>query len=138
MNFTPYLHFQGNCAEAMTAYADIFGGTLELSRFCEIPDCPPEFQGCDLVLHAMLTTPTATLLASDYPPGAAGEVGEAQKAVSISYDAPDLAKARALFDRLVQGGVEIMPFAATFWSPDFGMVQDRFGTHWMISVPRSA
>jgi PhnB protein len=27
-----------------------------------------------------------------------------------------------------------MPLAATFWSPAFGMVTDRFGTRWMISV----
>ena len=27
-----------------------------------------------------------------------------------------------------------MPLAKTFWSPRFGMVADRFGVSWMISV----
>jgi PhnB protein len=27
-----------------------------------------------------------------------------------------------------------MPLAKTFWSPRFGMVTDRFGIMWMISV----
>ena len=27
MSFDPYLHFQGNCRDAMTAYHAIFGGT---------------------------------------------------------------------------------------------------------------
>jgi PhnB protein len=27
-----------------------------------------------------------------------------------------------------------MPFAATFWSPGFGMVTDRFGIPWMVNV----
>ena len=27
-----------------------------------------------------------------------------------------------------------MPFGATFWSPGFGMVTDRFGTPWMVNV----
>ena len=27
-----------------------------------------------------------------------------------------------------------MPLAKTFWSPLFGMVVDRFGVSWMISV----
>ena len=30
-----------------------------------------------------------------------------------------------------------MPFAATFWSPGFGMVKDRFGTPWMVNVPQT-
>jgi len=28
-----------------------------------------------------------------------------------------------------------MPLTKTFWSPRFGMVQDRFGVGWMVSVP---
>jgi PhnB protein len=27
-----------------------------------------------------------------------------------------------------------MPLAKTFWSPRFGMVQDRFGVSWMVNV----
>jgi PhnB protein len=27
-----------------------------------------------------------------------------------------------------------MPLSKTFWSPCFGMVEDRFGIGWMISV----
>jgi PhnB protein len=27
-----------------------------------------------------------------------------------------------------------MPIGPTFWSPCFGMVTDRFGVHWMITV----
>ena len=27
-----------------------------------------------------------------------------------------------------------MPYAATFWSPGFGMVTDRFGTPWMLNT----
>ena len=34
-----------------------------------------------------------------------------------------------------EGGAEIMGFQPTFWSDGFGMVKDRFGTHWMVSAP---
>ena len=27
-----------------------------------------------------------------------------------------------------------MPWGATFFAPGFGMVRDRFGTHWMVMV----
>jgi PhnB protein len=36
---------------------------------------------------------------------------------------------------LADGGQVRMPLAKTFWSPRFGMVADRFGIGWMISVP---
>jgi len=35
---------------------------------------------------------------------------------------------------LAEGGQVQMPLTKTFWSPRFGMVSDRFGVGWMISV----
>ncbi|HLH54515.1 MAG TPA: VOC family protein, partial [Verrucomicrobiae bacterium] len=31
-----------------------------------------------------------------------------------------------------------MPLSKTFWSPRFGMLTDRFGIGWMISVMHAA
>lgn len=135
MTFKPYIHFQGNCAEALTFYAEVFGAELTLFRYRDMPDAPPDFADCDLVMNAELVAGAHSLYASDFPPG---ETGDPQQALSISHDAPDLAQAQAIFDRLTEGGTVIMPFEATFWSPGFGMLKDRFGTHWMISVPDPA
>jgi PhnB protein len=33
-----------------------------------------------------------------------------------------------------RGGQVQMPLGKTFWSPRFGMVADRFGVGWMVSV----
>ena len=33
----PYLHFNGNCEEAMNFYKVVFGGELDLKRFGEMP-----------------------------------------------------------------------------------------------------
>jgi PhnB protein len=38
------------------------------------------------------------------------------------------------FNALADGGQVQMPLAKTFWSPRFGMVTDRFGLCWMVSV----
>jgi PhnB protein len=132
MSFDPYLHFQGTCREAMTTYQQIFGGTLEISRYGEAPDAAPEQRDSPLVMHAALTLGGRMLLASDFPPGFAGE---AQQAVTISHIAGSAAEGQHLFDRLAEGGVVLMPYAPTFWSDGFGMVKDRFGTHWMVSAP---
>jgi len=38
------------------------------------------------------------------------------------------------FAALANGGQVRMPLAKTFYSPRFGMVEDRFGVWWMIIV----
>jgi len=133
MGFEPYLHFQGNCAEAMAFYAKLFGASdLFIQRYREMPDAPAELAGSDLVMHSALVAGGMVLMAADFPPGVEGEP---QKGVSISRSAPDLASAHRLFDALAAGGTVTMPIQPTFWSTGYGMVRDRFGTHWMISGP---
>ena len=127
----PYIHFQGNCAEALAAYAEIFGGTgLQIMRYADAPGLPDEMKS-DRVIHGQLTIDDGTLMASDYP---AGMEGDPQKAVSVMQSAPDVDTARRWFDRLADGGEVVQSFAPSFFSPGFGMVKDRFGTHWMISA----
>jgi len=43
-------------------------------------------------------------------------------------------EANEVFAALADGGQVVMPLAKTFWSPRFGMVTDRFGLGWMITV----
>ena len=44
MAFDPYLHFQGNCAEAMQWYAGLFGGDLFIMRLTRHPTCRRKWQ----------------------------------------------------------------------------------------------
>lgn len=132
MSFDPYIHFTGTCRQAMTAYQKIFGGSLEFSPYAEAPDATPEAKASDRIMHASLTMNGRLLLASDFPPGFPGE---AQQSVSISHIAPSADEGRRLFGLLSEGGVVVMDYAPTFWSDGFGMVKDRFGTHWMVSAP---
>ena len=42
-----------------------------------------------------------------------------------------------VFAALSKGGLVTMPLTKTFWSPRFGMLTDRFGLSWMVSVAGS-
>jgi PhnB protein len=44
------------------------------------------------------------------------------------------AEAERAFTTLSDGGQVRMPLTKTFWSPRFGMLADRFGIGWMVSV----
>jgi PhnB protein len=52
----------------------------------------------------------------------------------LSRSVPSEAKADRAFNALADGGQVKMPLTKTFWSPRFGMLEDRFGIGWMINV----
>lgn len=134
----PYIHFQGNCAEAMAYYQALFGGTdLRMMKYDDMkhddgspmPDNPMTAKS-NRIMHAQMNVMGAMLMASDFP---AGVEGDPQQAVSIMLAPDTVTEARRLFDGLKEGGV-IHEFGPTFWSKGFGMAKDRFGTHWIIGA----
>lgn len=128
----PYIHFQGQCAEALAFYAEVFGGTnLQTMRYADGPEAPPAWKESSRIMHGQVTIYDGTLMASDYPPGMEGD---GQRGFSVMQSAPDVTEAERVFSLLARDGIVIDPFKPTFFSPGFGMVQDRFGTHWIISA----
>jgi PhnB protein len=53
----------------------------------------------------------------------------------VSVVANDKAEADRVFASLSKGGEVTMPLANAPWGPYFGMCVDRFGVHWMVSLP---
>lgn len=135
MPIEPYLFFNGRCDEAIDFYRQVFGAELLMRMsFKENPDPPPPGElppGLDdKVMHASLRIGDATVMMSD----GMGTGGCEFRGFSLSHALPDETAARAVFERLCDGGQVTMPMGRTFWSPCFGMVSDRFGVGWMISV----
>ena len=136
--FIPYLNFPGTCGAAFAFYGEVFGGTPVVMRFRDAPreGMPPLPEDrLDWAVHARLDCADGTLMASDAPPEFGGKP---QAGVHVSLTRPDPDSARALFERLAEGGEVQMPFGETFFSKGFGMCRDRFGTHWMVTLPDEA
>jgi PhnB protein len=135
MAIAPYLFFEGRAEEAIAFYAGAVGAEVAmLMRFRDAPDPPPPGMlppgSEDRIMHAELRIGDAALMVSDGQ--CAGTAPFAGFAVSLP--ARDPAQARRFFDALAEGGQVRMPLGPTFWSPAFGMLQDRFGVPWMIGV----
>jgi PhnB protein len=81
------------------------------------------------VMHATFRLGGTTLMASD---GCAE--GSHFDGFSLSLATPTEAEAKQAFAALVEGGQVRMPLTKTFWSPCFGMVTDRFGIGWMVTI----
>ena len=53
---------------------------------------------------------------------------------SLSITVPDEGEAERVFNALAEEGLVTMPLEKTFWTSKFGMLSDRFGVGWMVSV----
>jgi PhnB protein len=134
----PYLFFNGTCEEAIEFYRKALGAEVEMMmRFKESPEpqppgtVPPGFE--NKIMHASFRIGQATVLASD---GNSSDKASFE-GFSLSLTVPGEKEADRVFAGLSEGGEVKMPLTKTFWSPRFGMVQDRFGIGWMINVVTS-
>jgi PhnB protein len=134
-SINPYLFFGGRCEEAIEFYRKALGAKVGfLMRFKEGPDQSMTPPGCgDKVLHARLDVGKTVVFVSD---------GQCEgktdfQGFSLSINAPTEADADRIFAALAEGGKVEMPLSKTFFSPRFGMLEDRFGVAWMVIVERA-
>ena len=135
MHLESYLFFNGRCEEAIEFYKRALGAeVLMLMRNKESPEptppgmLPPGSE--NKVLHATIRVGSSNLMLSD----GRCDGKPVFNGFSLSLNAASVAEAERLFAALADGGAVQMPLAKTFWSPRFGMVADRFGVGWMVSV----
>jgi PhnB protein len=135
MQVQAYLNFDGRCEEALDFYRKALGAEVTMiMRFKECPEPPPPGMlppgSENKVMHSSFRIGETTLMAADgHCQGKAGFQG-----FSLTLTVANEAEADRFFAALGDGGKVKMPLAKTFFSPRFGMVEDRFGIGWMIIV----
>lgn len=131
----PYVFFGGRCDEALEFYKKAIGAQVDfLMRYKESPHpTPPGMLAPgyeDKVMHTTFRVGDSILMASD---GCGEKLAFAGFNLALSVATED--EAKKAFDALAEGGQVKMPITKTFWSPAFGMLTDKFGMNWMVSVP---
>jgi len=135
MQLQTYLFFDGRCEEAAEFYGSTLGAEVTmLMRFKDFPG--PQDQGMvppgaeNKVMHMNLRIGDTIVLASD------GRcLGHPNfEGFALTLTCATEAEAERLFAALADGGHVQMPLTKTFFSPRFGMVDDRFGVSWMITM----
>ena len=130
-----YIFFNGSCEQAVEFYRQALGAEVEMMmRFKESPEphqpgmVPPGFE--NKIMHTSFRIGETTIMASD---GCSAEKANFE-GFSLSLSVPSEAETDRVFAALAAGGQVRMPLVKTFWSPRFGMVQDRFGVVWIVAV----
>ena len=136
MKITPYLNFNGNCAEAIGLYEKAFGVKANVMKYKDAPPTAEEYQLSadteNLVMHACLTNnKDYTVFLADMPPTMPTTFGNGM-AISIELDSKE--KVKSAFETLKEGGKVTMELQETFWSKYFGSVEDKFGVNWLLSI----
>jgi PhnB protein len=132
MKIEPYLFFNGRCEEAVEFYKMALGAEVTmLMRFKDSPEPESVPAGAEnKVMHASLRIGDTTVMASD-----GHNTGQINfEGFSLSLTVANEGEADRKFAALADGGKVQMPLTKTFWSPRFGMVADRFGVGWMVTV----
>jgi PhnB protein len=132
LRLTPFLLFDGNCAEAMEFYTGCFGGELTLIRLGDTPmrgSAPVEQH--NKITYAHLKSDAVEFSATDWlHPTRAREEGNS---VAMYVNGAEAEELRSIFDKLAvqadrENFVELkeMPFGL------YGRMTDRYGVEWFF------
>ncbi|BFM25791.1 MULTISPECIES: VOC family protein [unclassified Microbacterium] len=143
---TTHLNFRGDARAALEFYQSVFGGHLVVNTYADF-GMPAEVPGSDKVVFGLVAGENGfRVMGYDVPGLTDGPIvggGSTRRengttvtdqAVFVSLSADTLEELQGHWDALAVGAVVVEPLAASAWSAGFGMLTDRFGVTWSISV----
>ena len=143
---TTHLNFRGDARAALDHYASVFGGHAVVRTYADV-GMPQDVPGSDRVVFGLVTSDAGfRVMAYDVPGEQTGSLvggGSARReqgttltdqALFVSISSPTLDELRGYWDALAVDATIVEPFAASAWSAGFGMLTDRFGATWSVSV----
>jgi PhnB protein len=136
---TPFLLFDGNCAEAMTFYNDCLGGELTLTKLGDTPmkdQLPPEKH--NRIINAHLKSGEIEISATDWM--ASPEFEPLQgNTFAIFVTGTTYDELKPVFDKLKDGynnsrlqELHDMPFGL------YGQFYDKYGIQWIFRGEKKA
>lgn len=126
-----YIHFNGNCREAMEFYKKCLGGSLELSTFAGSPmesQVPPAMK--DKIIHSRLEADGMVIIADDMTRPGMVTVGNN---ISLCIQSTSMNEIEAYFTKLAEGGKVVQPLTKAFFGV-FGVISDKFGISWIFQA----
>ncbi len=130
---TPFLLFDGNCAEAMTFYHQCLGGELTLTKLGDTPmkdQFPPEKH--NRLINANLKSGAFEISATDWMASPQYEPKQGDTCAIIVFG-KTYEELQTVFDKLKEGAstdrfqeLHNLPFGT------YGQFFDKYGFHWIF------
>ncbi len=138
----PYLAFPGNGAEVMAYYQDIFGGSLNVTKYGDMPMDLPFTPPTGALAHAHLDSSGVQItggdaMMCDQTDSTTDKEGGSLENGTYSFllDIDSVDEATALIEKFTASGGQVqMPFDKAPWGDYYGQITDKYGTLWAFSV----
>ncbi len=143
---TTHLNFRGDARAALEHYRSVFGGQIVINTYADF-GMPKAVPGSDGVVFGLVTSDNGfRVMGYDIPGETGGTITGGtstrrednttltDQAAFVSVNADTLDEAQHHWDKLADGATVVEPLAASAWSPGFGMLTDRFGVTWSVTV----
>lgn len=143
---TTHLNFRGNARAALEFYESVFGGHTVVNTYADF-GMPAGVPGADKVVFGFVAAQNGfRVMGYDIPGQTEGSIAGGgstrrennttitDQALFISIGSDSLEELQGYWNLLAVDAVIVEPLAASAWSAGFGMLTDRFGVTWSISV----
>jgi PhnB protein len=127
---TTYLHFNGNCREAMAFYQKSLGTDIQITPVMDSQGTPSTDASARVMHSQLLRNGQTVLQASDDQSGASPKLGDN---FQIAIECESVEEIERLFAALNQGGTVRLPLGDMPWGARFGMLTDKFGIQWLFN-----
>lgn len=132
MSFDVFLNFDGDCREAIEFYAGVFKLDVpKIMFYGDNPGTPVSEDDKSRVLYASLPIFGCNVMFSDCPSGSEYVKGTN---ITLTLGTTDADEINRLYTALGNGGTVEMEIGKTFFSELYGMVRDKFGITWQLSL----
>lgn len=143
---TPHLNFRGDARAALEFYQSVFRGHLVINTYADF-GMPAEIPGADKVVFGLVAAENGfRLMGYDIPGQTEGGIAGGgstrrennttitNQALFVAISSPTLDELQGYWDALAVDATIVEPLTASAWTAGFGMLTDRFGVTWSVSV----
>jgi PhnB protein len=133
---TTHLNFRGNARAALAFYQAAFDGQITLVTYRDAGRAEQPAEADQIIWGQVATASGMRVMAFDVPASRPYHPGENAVFVVVAGSTAD--EVTGVWHKLADGGSVLQPLAPSPWSPLYGMLQDRFGITWVLSLANGA
>lgn len=127
---TTYLHFNGNCRDAMHFYQKCLGTEIQITPAMDAQGKPSTEAGAQVMHSQLLHNGQLILQASDDQSGNSPKLGDN---FQIAVECESVVEINRTFTALSQGGKVRLSLGDMPWGARFGMLTDKYGIQWLLN-----
>lgn len=127
-----HLNFRGEAREALHFYQSVFGGEVMAMSYKDFGQVSNEAEADQLIWGQVAADNGFRIMAYDVPSATPYNPGQNAFLVALETQTPE--QLSAYWDKIANGATITVPLAPAQWTQLFGMLTDRFGVAWSLSV----